>query len=937
MLGIFSRFVDVNQKEIDRFRAIVAKINVLEPEIKKYKAKDFAAKTAELRERLTNGALLTELLPEAFALAREASWRTIGKRPYDEQLMAAIALADGKIAEQKTGEGKTLSAVPALYLHALGGKGTHLVTVNDYLARRDAGWNGPIFHLLGMMVGVTIHDEQLRGFVFDPEYNDPTHGDERLAHLRPVERQVAYKSDVIYGTNSEFGFDYLRDNMVQRREDMVQRGHYFAIVDEVDSILIDEARTPLIISAPGSDPTQKYYDFARLVERLSPEDYTIDEKHKTANLTDDGIKKAEKILGVSNLYERDYETIHHLENALRAKTLYLKDKEYVVRDNQVIIVDEFTGRLMFGRRWSEGLHQAVEAKEGVEIQQESRTLATVTIQNYFRMYERLAGMTGTAATEAEEFHKIYKLDVDVLPTHKPMIRADESDLVYKTVKAKYNAVADLIAELHKKGQPILVGTRSIEQNEVLGSILERRHVPHNLLNAKNHEHEAEIIAEAGRKGAVTVATNIAGRGVDIILGGSPPPDPKYAISEKLSEKEYEKQLKSWEKSHEEVVAAGGLYVIGSERHESRRIDNQLRGRSGRQGDPGKTHFYVSLEDEIMRLFGGDQVAGWMTRLNIPEDQPIEHSLINKSIQQAQVKVEGFYFDQRKHLVEYDDVLNKQREIIYGRRKEILQGENLREKFTGLLKSEINNLTTLYAPEGYTVEEVDRMVRGFAELIPFDDASQKNISLQVFNLKTKQAMNDFLTDLALKAYAEREKQLGEVMREVERFAYLVSIDSLWMDHLDAVDDLREGIGLRSYGQRDPLVEYKNEAFQMFERLMSQIDGEVIRRLFRVQIGPAAGQAPVIVEPTPPEVAAPAKVVTGKTANEGDLSQMAAAMSGLTAAPTATVTSGGLGEMAKAMAGLGAVNPANKNPHKGLGRNDPCWCGSGKKYKKCHYPN
>ncbi|MCL5125290.1 MAG: preprotein translocase subunit SecA, partial [Deltaproteobacteria bacterium] len=559
MLGILSRFFDLNQKEVQRLKLVAERINVFEPEVKKYKEKDFAAKTAEFKERINGGELLTEVLPEAFALVREATVRALGKRHFDEQMMAAVALSEGKIAEQKTGEGKTLSAVPALYLHALTGKGSHLVTVNDYLARRDAGWNGPIFQLLGMKVGVTIHDDQLRGFVFDHEYNDSSHGDERLAHLKPVSRPEAYKADVVYGTNSEFGFDYLRDNMVQRLDDMTQRGHYFAIVDEVDSILIDEARTPLIISAPDTEPTKKYYEFARLVERLSSDtDFTIDEKHKSASLTDHGIKKVEKMLGVENLYEKDFETIHHLENALKARTLFLRDKDYVVKEDQIIIVDEFTGRLMFGRRWSEGLHQAVEAKEGVKIQQESRTLATVSIQNYFRMYERLAGMTGTAATEAEEFHKIYKLDVVSVPTHKPMIRVDNPDLVYKTTRAKYAAVADEISQLYKKGQPVLVGTRSIEQNEILGDYLKRKGVPHSLLNAKNHEKEAQIIADAGKKGSVTVATNIAGRGVDIILGGAQPPDPKYVTSEKVPERDYEKKMKAWEKAHDEVVKLGGF-------------------------------------------------------------------------------------------------------------------------------------------------------------------------------------------------------------------------------------------------------------------------------------------------------------------------------------------------------------------------------------------
>ncbi|HKC05028.1 MAG TPA: preprotein translocase subunit SecA, partial [Patescibacteria group bacterium] len=684
MLNIFSKLLDLNKREVDRLTKVVEKINSHESKIKKLKDSDFKKKTEEFKKRLEKGESLEDILPEAYALVREASDRVLGKRHYDVQLMAATALFEGRVAEQKTGEGKTLSAVPALYLRALTGRGVHLVTVNDYLARRDAGWNGPVFHLLGLTTGSII--QETKSFVYDPKFTDSSHGDERLAHLKPSERKLAYESDILYGTNNEFGFDYLRDNMVNSLPEMVQRGHYFAIVDEVDSILIDEARTPLIISAPDTEPTQKYYKFATLVEKLNPDtDFKIDEKAKSATLTETGITQVEKILGIDNLYEKDFDSIHHIENALRAKTLYLKDKDYVVKDNQVTIVDEFTGRLMVGRRWSDGLHQAVEAKESVTIQQESKTLATISFQNYFRMYEHLSGMTGTASTEAEEFRKIYKLEVVAIPTHRPMVRLDKPDLIYKTLKGKYEAMVDEIAESYKNGQPVLVGTTSIEKNEIISEQLKKKKIPHNVLNAKNHESEAEIIAAAGKPGGVTVATNMAGRGVDIVLGGSAP-DRKPGISNDQFIKSNE--YKKWEKLHDEVVKSGGLHVIGTERHEARRVDNQLRGRSGRQGDPGSSRFYLSLEDDLMRIFGGEQISGIMDKLNLPEDQPIENGLISRAIEQAQIKVEGFHFDIRKRLVEFDDVANQQREIVYKLRRRILESNNVKEEVQEKLQHQI---------------------------------------------------------------------------------------------------------------------------------------------------------------------------------------------------------------------------------------------------------
>lgn len=879
MLKFLGKLLDSNEKEITRLKKTVESINALESNVKKLKGgglpagrQDFAKKTAEYKERLEHGVLLDEILPEAFALVREAALRTIGQRPFDVQLMAGITLHNGKVAEQKTGEGKTLSAIPALYLNALAGQGTHLVTVNDYLARRDAGWMGPIFHLLGLKTAAMISEQS---FLYDPAFDDPSATDGRLKHLRPISRKQAYEADVTYGINSEFGFDYLRDNMVSDISQVVQRGNYhYAVVDEVDSVLIDEARTPHIISAPDTEATHAYYDYAKMVDKLNREtDFAIDEKLRTAHLTDHGILKVEKLLGIPNIYEKDFATVHHIEAALKARTLFQKEKDYIVKDNQVIIVDEFTGRLLIGRRFSEGIHQAIEAKENVPIQQESKTLATVSLQNYFRMYQKLAGMTGTAATEAEEFHKIYNLDVVVIPTHRTMIREDFADSVYKTPRAKYGAIVADITECHKRGQPVLVGTTSIEKNEIISEFLKRKGVPHQVLNAKNHLKEAAIIADAGKKGAVTVATNMAGRGVDIILGGY------------LSEGE----TKEWKKAHNEVVSLGGLHVIGTERHESRRIDNQLRGRSGRQGDPGTSRFYVSLEDDIMRLFGGDQVAKLMTIFKLPEDVPLEHAMVSRAIEQAQVKVEGFHFDSRKHLVEYDDVLNKQREIVYRRRRKILEGESQKDEILANIGREISNVVALYADEKGTSVEREKIITEFISVIPFDPASQQQLLKQLEQLHTGPDITEFLTKISADMYETREKQISpELMRQIERWVSLSVIDSYWMEHLDAVDDLREGIGLRGYGQRDPLVEYKNEAFNMFEQLMAGIDGEIVHRIYKIQV---STQPP----PTSP-IAEAAKHIRTNASEQ-------------------------------------AVAQPVVNAGKKLGRNDPCPCGSGLKYKKC----
>jgi len=880
-MKLFGSLLDFNAKEIAKLRPMVEKVNSLEPEMKKLKDKDFPAKTISFKERIAKGETLNDLLPEAFALARESIFRVVGERAFDVQLMSAANLHQGKIAEQKTGEGKTLSSAITAYLNGLSGNGVHIVTVNDYLARRDTGWYGKALTFAGLKLGCIVHEQ---AFLLDLDYQEKGQEDERLRHLRLVERKEAYAADITYGTNNEFGFDYLKDNMVQRLEDMAQRGHHFAIIDEVDSILIDEARTPLIISAPDAEPTQKYYEFAALIRGLSGDtDYLIDEKMKTANLTDHGIRKVEKILKVDNLYEKDFDTIHHIENALKARTLFLRDRDYIVKENQVIIVDEFTGRLMFGRRWSDGLHQSVEAKEGVPIQQESITLATISFQNYFRMYQKLAGMTGTAFTEAEEFRKIYGLDVTVIPTNLPMVRADYPDIVYKTPRAKYAAVVREIEECYQKGQPVLVGTTSIEKNEIIDKFLQKKGIPHNVLNAKFHEKEAKILAEAGHKKVVTVATNMAGRGVDIILGGS----------------KEGRDKKAWEKEHDEVVKLGGLHVVGTERHESRRIDNQLRGRAGRQGDPGSSRFFVSLDDDVMRLFGGEQIAKLMGMLKIPEDQPIEHGLVSKAIQQAQVKVEGFNFDMRKHVVEYDDVMNKQREIIYDKREKILQttDENnleFKEQIQDRIASYITNLVAMYTPEGFEQIEVEQIVNGFCEILPVDPNSQSGLKNQISQFKSSNQIIDFLIKVLVEAYDSREKQVSPgLMREIEKFVWLQSIDRLWIDHLDAMDNLREGIGLRGYGQQDPLMEYKKEAFASFEKLMVMIEDEVVRRVFRVQVAN---------QPTMPQ-----KVQTNiDTQDKMGLKP-----------PTSSSST-------KASSG--------NRP----GRNDPCPCGSNKKYKKCCYP-
>jgi preprotein translocase subunit SecA len=854
---------DPNAREVKRHLVRVADVNELEPLVQKLTDDELRAKTVEFRERLAKGELLDDLLVEAFAVVREASNRAIGLRPFDVQLVGGIVLHQGKIAEMKTGEGKTLVAVLPLYLNALEGKGAHLVTVNDYLARRDAGWNGPIYRLLGLSVSVIGHEMSL---LYDPDYLDETHPDPRLQHLRPITRAEAYQADITYGTNSEFGFDYLRDNMATDLSHCVQRTLNFAIVDEVDSILIDEARTPLIISGQAQESTEKYYQYARLMARLEPSDYTFDEKTQSAALTEEGIEKIEKWTGIKNVYELEHvEEAHQINQALKAFTLFKRDRNYLVKDGEVIIVDEFTGRQQPGRRWADGLHQAVEAKEGVKVQQETQTLATITYQNYFRLYKKLAGMTGTAVTEAEEFDKIYKLHVIPIPTHRPMIREDNADLIYKTEEAKFKAVVEEIVERSKAGQPVLVGTVSVEKSERLSRMLEKRGVPHEVLNAKQHEREALIVAKAGNFGNVTIATNMAGRGTDIVLG-------------------------------EQVVEAGGLHIVGTERHESRRIDNQLRGRSGRQGDPGSSRFFLALDDDLMRIFGGERIKGMMNMLRVGDDEPIESRLVSKQIEGAQTKVEGHNFDARRYLVEYDDVMNKQREIIYGERRKVLEGADLRENVLSMIRRVIDDSVASHTeskhPDNWDLEGLIEHLRTIYPLPPLAEIPREELG------ETRESLGEALYQWAEKNYAVKEEQEGaSQVRKLERFVMLRTIDSKWVSYLTMMEDFKQGIGLRAFGQKDPLIEYKNEAFHAFEELEKDIQHDIASTIFRLRL---VEEAPAL--PPPPVI----RLNQGEPANAG-------------------------GQPGPNGGGSRAQMPAGGEK---LGRNDPCWCGSGKKFKKCH---
>ncbi len=785
-------FGDPQTRILKRLEKRVVAINALKEKYKGMSKKELQVQTAELKKLLAGGKTVDDILPEAFALVREASDRVLGMRHFDVQLIGGMALHDGNVAEMKTGEGKTLVATLPVYLNALEEKGVHLVTVNDYLAQRDAGWMGELYDFLGLSTGVIINDAS---FIFDKDFDNDAHDDPRMRKLRPVTRKEAYAADITYGTNNEFGFDYLRDNMVNEVELLRQRDLHFAIVDEVDSILIDEARTPLIISAPAGENPENYYQFAKIAAKLTPEDYVLDEKRRSVALTDEGVEKVQKLLGIKNLYTPDYiRSVYHMDQALKAQTIFKRDKDYVVTtDGEVIIVDEHTGRLMQGRRYNEGLHQAIEAKEGVPVLQESTTLATISFQNYFRLYKKLSGMTGTAFTEAEEFQQIYSLDVIQVPSNRPLARVDHEDLIFKTEKGKLKAVADAIKEYHKQGRPVLVGSASIAKNELIADWLDKEKISYEILNAKNNEREAAIIAKAGEKGAITLATNIAGRGTDIKLG-------------------------------EGVKELGGLVVVGSERHESRRIDNQLRGRGGRQGDPGETQFYVSTEDDLMRIFQGERIAALMERLGVEEDQPIQNKAVSKTLESAQKRVEGYNFDTRKNVVQYDNVINRHRRVVYTMRRKILEGDDIKPEILRLLEEKVRELT--YLP----IKNNPKFVDEFEGFFPIDSKEIEVVGKE----KKDKTRFELAQKEVLALYASKEDELTtEVMRKIEREVYLQVLDTLWMQHLENMQHLREGIGWRSVGQRDPLVEYRSESQTLFESLQATLRDEVLRAIMHVR--------------------------------------------------------------------------------------------------------
>ena len=901
-MSIFKKVLSAGEgKKLKELHSIVPLVNDLEPEMESLDDEALRAKTPEFKSRLEEGAFLDDILPEAFATVREASRRALGQRHFDVQLMGGAALHKGWIAEMRTGEGKTLTATLAVYLNALYGEGVHVVTVNDYLAKRDSEWMGQIYRFLGLNVGIIQNN------------------------MTPADRKPAYEADVTYGTNNEFGFDYLRDNMVTELDRLVQRGHYFAVVDEVDSILVDEARTPLIISGAVQESTRQYQQFARIAPRLTRDvHYEVDEKKRTIAISEEGVARVEEVLGVDNLYDHvNTDSVHQLQTALKAKELYKRDVEYVVQHGEVLIVDEFTGRILPGRRYSEGLHQAIEAKEGVRIKEENQTLATITLQNYFRMYEKLAGMTGTARTEAAEFGHIYKLEVAEIPTNRPMIRADEQDLIYKTADAKWDAVAEDVAERHEKGQPVLLGTVSVEKSEHLSRVLSKRGVPHHVLNAKQHEKEAMIVAQAGRLGAVTVATNMAGRGVDIILGGNAEGmarqemqargwDNDAYLLEQYSEEErsqYEAEFqplndkfkKQCDAEHGEVVDRGGLYVLGTERHESRRIDNQLRGRSGRQGDPGESRFYLSLEDDLMRLFASDRIASVMERLKIPDDVPIEAKIVSRAIERAQTQVESMNFEIRKNVLKYDEVMNKQRQVIYGERRKILEGQDFRDEALQLVMDVVESAVAENANEDLHPEEWDweSLFSRVRELFPTslkpDEFDQETVTYE-------ELVEAFQND-ALAVYEQREQQLGtEQVREIERLVLLNVIDNRWREHLYEMDYLQEGIGLRAMGQKDPLVEYQREGFDMFLQMQETIKEDFARYIFHVEI------------------------VREDETRRRPARQMRQERRQI---PMTMSSAGGDEGEAPEEEPVFEQAKSEKVP-----RNAPCPCGSGKKYKHCH---
>ena len=899
VLGFLGRLVDSNDREIKRLRPLLDAVNARADEFEALGDDAILARmealAASLRahEGAARAAALDAAVPEVLAAAREAARRTLGMRPYDEQILGAIVLHQGKIAEMRTGEGKTLVGPLGATVNAVGGRGVHVVTVNDYLARRDARWMGPIFAFMGLSIGVIAHD---RSYLFDPEYQS---GDEQTAKLRPVTRREAYAADVTYGTNNEFGFDYLRDNMVTDLEARVQRGHAFAIVDEVDNILIDEARTPLIISGQAAESQDLYATFAKLVPRLRARaggaetggDYFLDEKEKAVSPTEEGVERVEQMLGIENLYSGDPLMARHFESALRAHALFKRDRDYIVENGEIVIVDEFTGRKMPGRRWSEGLHQAIEAKEGLRVQRESVTLATITFQNYFRLYGKLAGMTGTAMTEAEEFSKIYNLEVTAIPTHRPMVRDDQPDLVYRTERAKDAAIVEHIKERRAAGQPVLVGTTSVERSEHLAALLKREGVAHNVLNAKQHEREALVVAQAGRSGAVTIATNMAGRGTDIVLGGNPAGLASEALRQRglnpaeVDAATYAEALAEAERScaadREIVLAAGGLRIIGTERHESRRIDNQLRGRAGRQGDPGSSRFYLSLEDELMKRFAGERVVGLMDRLGFDESQALESSMVSRTIEGAQSRVEGYNFDIRKRVVEFDDVINKQRATVYGERDRVLRGDDLNLTIEDALRAEARAAVATHCPPGLPGDWNREGLKG--ELQRSGIAVPSNLDAIVEDA----LLVDAVEAAALEALERKAAEFGpEIWPRVVRAVILRSIDQLWVEHLTEVDDLRRGIGLRGYAQEDPLNAFKREAFKLYDEFQGLIRVSIGRSILRVSVVQQEAPRPKVVAASP---------------------------SGSTSAPSSP----------KGVAGAS-----------GVGRNDPCPCGSGKKYKRCH---
>ena len=878
MVSLLRKIVgDSAEKVAEKLRPIAAKINAMESSVQQLSDDQLRAKTDEFKSRLQQGETLDDLLVEAFAVVRETAKRCLGQRHYDVQLIGGVVLHRGMIAEMKTGEGKTLVATLPTYLNALTGQGVHVVTVNDYLARRDPVWMGPVYQGLGLSVGILQHDA---AYLYDPTAEEPLSSSPLarggshwgMKFLKPVSRSEAYQADVLYGTNNEFGFDYLRDNMSVEMAQRVQRERNYAIVDEVDNILIDEARTPLIISGPAEEPVQHYYTFAKLVPRFNiEEDYTIDERTQAISLTPEATEKMEKWINVGNLYEpENYHLVHYIENAMTAYVQKKRDKDYVIRDGEVVIVDEFTGRLQTGRRWSDGLHQAVEAKEGIKIQRESVTYATITLQNYFRMYNKLAGMTGTAATESDEFYKIYGLEVAVIPTNVPMVRDDSTDLVFQSDEAKWQAVVDDIVELNQKGRPVLVGTTSVETSEALSARLKKLGMVHQVLNAKNHEHEATIVAQAGRVGGITVSTNMAGRGTDIVLGGS------------------DTDRANWQEEHQIIIESGGLHVIGTEHHDARRVDNQLRGRSGRQGDPGSTQFYVSLEDELIHRFGGERIKSFMGWTGLEENEPIENKLITKSIGSAQIKVEGYHFDIRKHLLDYDDVLNNQRSIIYSDRERILRGDNLKDRISDMLRREFEDLVRKYLGSRQSEDwNVTNFISELAIICPLPPELKDEDNVYQFS---REMIQQLLADHVETAYVAREEELGlEQMRTLERLLLLRAIDVHWVNHLTTMENLRTGIGLHAIGQRDPLVMYRSEGHKTFQELLARMQEDVTHSLFHATVTrqPAGGQRS---QPDDTAKASPMQGVIGK----------------------------------QRQAAVGSAK---------IGRNASCPCGSGKKFKRC----